>query len=55
LLLRAGVVALVFALQGLAALPVVVAQFVLDGAMFLFSFAPRMTHTETHTWRVVDE
>jgi len=52
---RAGAVALVFAFQDLAALPVGVAQFVVNGAMFLFSFAPRATHTETHTWRVVDE
>jgi len=37
-LLGAGVVALVFAFQGVAALPVVVAQFAVNGAMFLFSF-----------------
>ena len=38
MLLGAVVVALVLAFQGLAALPVIVAQFVVDGAMFLFSF-----------------
>jgi hypothetical protein len=38
LLVEAGVVALVLAFQGVAALPVVVAQFVVNGAMFLFSF-----------------
>ena len=37
-MVEAGVVALVLAFQGLAALPVVVAQFVVNGAMFLFLF-----------------
>jgi len=35
---EAGVVALMLAFQGLAALPIVVAQFVVNTAMFLFSF-----------------
>jgi hypothetical protein len=38
MLLGAGVVAVMLAFQGVAALPVVVAQFVVNGAMFLFSF-----------------
>jgi len=35
---EAGVVALMLAFQGVAALPVVVARFVVTGAMSLFSF-----------------
>ena len=38
MLLGAGVAALVLAFQGIAELPVVVAQFVVSGAMFLFLF-----------------
>jgi hypothetical protein len=38
LVVEAGVVALMLAFQGVAALPVVVAQFVVNGAMFLFLF-----------------
>jgi len=38
LVVDAGVVALMLAYQGVAALPVVVAQFVVNGAMFLFLF-----------------
>jgi len=38
LVVEAGVVAMVLAFQGVAALPVAVAQFVVNGAMFLFSF-----------------
>ncbi|MGD0411724.1 MAG: hypothetical protein ABSC18_08445 [Verrucomicrobiota bacterium] len=38
LLVEAGVVALALAFQGVASLPVVVAQFVVNGAMFLLSF-----------------
>ena len=38
MVVEVGVVALVLAFQGLAAIPVVVAQFVVNGAMFLFSF-----------------
>jgi len=38
LLLGAGVVDLVLAIQGLAALPVIVVQIIVNGAMFLFSF-----------------
>jgi hypothetical protein len=38
LVVEAGVVALMLAFQGVAALPVVVAQFVVNGAMFLFFF-----------------
>ena len=38
MLIGAGVVALVLAFQGDAMLLVVVAQFVVNGAMFLFSF-----------------
>ena len=37
-MVEAGVVALMLAFQGVAALPVVVAQFVVNGAMFLFLF-----------------
>ena len=38
MVVESGVVALILAFQGVAALPVVVAQFVVNGAMFLFSF-----------------
>jgi hypothetical protein len=38
LVVEAGAVALVRAFQGVAALPVVVTQFVVNGAMFLFLF-----------------
>ena len=38
MLLGAGVVAVMLAFQGVAALPVVVAQFVVNGAIFLFLF-----------------
>ena len=38
LVVEAGVVAVMLAFQGVVALPVVVAQFVVNGAMFLFSF-----------------
>jgi len=41
LVVEAGVVALMLAFQGVAALRVVVAQFVVNGAMFLFLFHPR--------------
>ena len=37
-MVEAGVVALMLVFQGVAALPVVVAQFVVNGAMFLFPF-----------------
>ena len=37
-MVEAGVVALMLAVQGVAALPVVVAQFVVNGAIFLFLF-----------------
>ncbi len=36
-MVEAGVVALMLAFRGVAALPVIVAQFVVNGAMFLFS------------------
>ena len=38
LVVEAGVVDLMLAFQGVGALPVVVAQFVVNGAMFLFLF-----------------
>ena len=37
-MVEAGVVALMLAFQGVALLPVVVAQFVVNGAIFLFLF-----------------
>ena len=37
-MVEAGVVALMLAFQGVASLPVVVAQFVVNGAIFLFLF-----------------
>ena len=37
-MVEAGVVAVMLAFQGVVALPVVVAQFVVNGAMFLFLF-----------------
>ena len=38
LVVETGVIALMLAFQGVAALPVVVASFVVNGAMFLFLF-----------------
>ena len=38
MVVEAGVVALMLAFQGVASLPVVVAQFVVNGAIFLFLF-----------------
>ena len=37
-MVETGVIALMLAFQGVAALPVVVASFVVNGAMFLFLF-----------------
>jgi hypothetical protein len=45
-MLGAGVVASVLAFQGLAARPVVVAQFVVNGAMFTAIITPKMAMSE---------
>jgi hypothetical protein len=53
LVVEAGVVALMLAVQGVAALPVVVAQFVVNGAMFpLFQAPPgRQAAPSAEAWK----